>query len=215
MQGPPTSYVVQREDQLAALLHVRYGGHLLAQFRDGATASEAARKLGEPAPRVHYHVRRLCTLGLLVPEAGGQGRRLRPVAERFVVAPELRGLVHRGMVQPFLQTLTNAFLDSAGPELADHPPDAVLLDLRSGDADPPPASPSPGAPRALVRMVRLTPAAFDRVCAEVWARVSAEEKAGAGTKGARYFTLSLLGFPGTMLPLAETDADPERPLHAE
>ena len=209
---------MQREDQLAALLHVRYGGHLLAQFRDGATASEAARRLGEPAPRVHYHVRRLCTLGLLVPEPGGRGRQLRPVAERFVVAPELRGLLHRGMVQPFLATLTNAFLDSAGPDLADHLPDAVLLDLSADSGGEPPTYASPGAPRALVRMVRLTPTAFDRLCSEVWARISAEEKAQAGSSGARYFTLSLLGFPGTMLPLADADPEtggPERPTHAE
>lgn len=215
MSSTATTYVVRGEAQLRALLDVRYGGHLLAQFGEGATASEAARRLGEPAPRVTYHVRRLTALGLLVPAQGnGQGRRLRPVAERFVVAPELRGLLQRDMAQPFLTALTDAFLGAAGPDLADHLPEGLLFDLRPGAPATRAAVPLPShAPRALVRMVRLTPASFERACREAWEVLSAAAEADPGAPGARYFTLSLLGFPGTMLPLTEPPA--ERPTHAE
>lgn len=213
MSPAPTTYTVRNEAQLAALTDVRYGGHLLVQFRDGATASEAARKLGEPAPRVSYHVRRLAALGLLVPsQAGGRGRRLRPVADRFVVAPELRGLLRRDLVQPFLTALTDAFLAAAELDLSEHLPEGLLFDLRPGAmrTSTQPSSP-PHSPRALVRMVRLTPAAFERACEQAWEVISAVAEADPDAPGARYFTLSLLGFPGTMLPLASA----ERPTHAE
>lgn len=199
--------MVQTGAQLAALLQVRYGGHLLSQFRDGATASEAARRLGEPAPRVSYHVRRLTGLGLLVPAGeAGRGRRLRPAAERFVLDPALRPQLHLGSVRPFLTALTDAFLASAS--LGDTPPEGelVLLDLRR-DAQPAPPPAPPHAPRALMRLVRLTPAAYERVCAQAWEALASEAEADPDAPGARYFTLSLLGFPGTMLPLSE---DPRR-----
>lgn len=218
MASPPTTLTVQTEAQLAALLDVRYGGHLLAQFRDGATASEAARRLGEPAPRVSYHVRRLEALGLLVPCGGppgpGGGRKLRPAAECFALHPDLRGLLHGDSVRPFLSTLTNAFLASAREHPADPGDRGVFLDLRRhapGEVTLPPLPPH--APRALVRMVSLTPAAFERVCAQAWEALASEAEADPDAPGARSFTLSLLGFPGTMLPLSEAPA--ERPTHAQ
>ncbi|GGK27892.1 hypothetical protein GCM10008955_22080 [Deinococcus malanensis] len=198
-----STFVLQSEAQLLALLDVRYGGHLLGQFRGGATASEAARRLGEPAPRVAYHVGHLRRLGLLVPAPGpGRGQPLQPVAERYVVPEHLLTLLEAHTTRPVLTALCEAFLTAQGQQV---PPakDFTLLDLSAGPRDVDLSTFAPASARLLVRVTRLTPAAFERMVNAAWDAIAHEEQAAPETRGARLFTLSLMGFAGSMLPLSE------------
>ncbi|MFC4638812.1 winged helix-turn-helix domain-containing protein [Deinococcus hohokamensis] len=200
----PSTYVLRSEAQLRALLDVRYGGHLLGQFRNGATASEVARRLGEPAPRVAYHVGRLRQLGLLVAaQRAGRGQTLRAVADRFVVPAALRPALGAHTARPLLASLSEAFLAAHTPA-PDDPQDLTLLDLQAqaGEVDLGPVAPD--AARLMVRVARLPPAAYDRIMRAAWDAIAQEEQAQPGARGARLFTLSLMGFPGSMLPLSET-----------
>ncbi|MFC4426444.1 hypothetical protein [Deinococcus navajonensis] len=201
-----STYVLCSEAQLRALLDVHYGGHLLGQFWGGATASEAARRLGEPAPRVAYHVGRLRALGLLVPDdRPGRGQALRPVADRFVVPAAMRPALGTHTARPLLAALSEAFL-AAHTLTPDDPQDLTLLDLRAeaGEVDLGPVAPE--AARLMVRVARLQPSAYDRVMRAAWDALAREQQAEAGTRGARLFTFSLMGFPGSLLPLS----DPQR-----
>lgn len=214
-QPSAQTFVIAREDQLRALLDVRYGVHLLAQFRspDAAlSASEVARLLGEPAPRVTYHVRRLETLGLLVPAGppgAGRARRLRPVARRFTLTAALRGLLDAESIRPFLGALTDAMLGASAAWDAGNPHDHVVFDLDRQDWL---AQTTPGTPRLLMLTRRLTPQAFERACAAAWDALRAEPEAAPDAPGARHFTLSLLAFPGSVLPIADPSITPADPL---
>jgi DNA-binding transcriptional ArsR family regulator len=88
-----TTYTVRHGDALAALAHpsrVR----ILEALRDPASATETARRLGEPRQRVNYHLKELERAGLV--ERVGE-RRVRnlievlyqAVARSFVVSPEV------------------------------------------------------------------------------------------------------------------------------
>jgi DNA-binding transcriptional ArsR family regulator len=87
------TYTVRNGDELAALAHpsrVR----ILEALREPGSASEAARRLGEPRQRVNYHLKELERAGLV--ERVGE-RRVRnlvevlyqAVAHAFVVSPEV------------------------------------------------------------------------------------------------------------------------------
>lgn len=196
--------MLSSDAQLRALLDVRYGAHLLGQFRSGATASEAARRLGEPAPRVTYHVGRLRRLGLLIPAPGpGRGQRLRPAARRFVVPPELAGTLGACAARPLLAALTDAFLTAPAQRQAPEGRELTLLDLDAGPRDVE-LTAAPDAAQLLTRVTRLTPAAYDRVLRAAWAAIAQEEQ--SEERGAQLFTLALMGFPGSPLPLAPGEA---------
>jgi DNA-binding transcriptional ArsR family regulator len=88
-----STYTVRDGNALAALAHparVR----ILEMLREPASASEAARRLGEPRQRVNYHLKELERAGLV--ERVGE-RRVRnlvevlyqAVARTFVVSPEV------------------------------------------------------------------------------------------------------------------------------
>jgi DNA-binding transcriptional ArsR family regulator len=88
-----STYTVRNGDALAALAHpsrVR----ILELLREPASASETARRLGEPRQRVNYHLKELERAGLV--ERVGE-RRVRnlievlyqAVARTFVVSPEV------------------------------------------------------------------------------------------------------------------------------
>jgi DNA-binding transcriptional ArsR family regulator len=69
---------------------------ILARAREPISASELARRLGQPRQRVHYHVRQLAREGLLVPV--GQQRKRNMVEQQYlasavsyVIAPTVLG----------------------------------------------------------------------------------------------------------------------------
>ncbi len=201
------------EAQLDALLDVRHGTHLLAQFLTAHTASEAARKLGEPANRVSYHVRRLHDLGLLVnAETRGRRQLYRSVAEDFYLSPELhRSLEGVQGVRPYLNALIEAYL-AAGNRQTEQP-DTPFVQLSQDGGDERGAALSVGVPepdpavafaaQLNMRVLHLTPARYRELSALLWQAVQDAEAVPPGTPGTRLCTVALLTFPGSVLPLQE------------
>ena len=212
-QPQRSRFTVTSEAQLGALLDVRHGTHLLAQFLTARTASQAARELSEPANRVSSHVRRLHRLGLLV-GAGAQGRRqlYRAVAQDFYLSPELqRSLEGVGRVRPYLAALVEAYL--AAGERRTEPTNSPFLQLSHDGREEPGATlsvvgpePDPAvafAARLNMRVLHLNPARYRELTALLWQAVQDAEPAPPGSPGTRLCTLALLTFPGSVLPLPD------------
>ena len=68
----------------AAILSHPLRPRILAQARDPISASDLARRLGQPRQRVNYHVRQLANAGLLQPV--GQQRKRNMVEQQYVAS---------------------------------------------------------------------------------------------------------------------------------
>lgn len=86
-------YDIRSQEQAVALLHP-LRAEILAHLREPASAAEAARRLGEPQPKVNYHVKELERVGL-VRRAGSRRKRnlvevlYRGIARTYVIADDL------------------------------------------------------------------------------------------------------------------------------
>lgn len=204
------TYVVSREEELFALLHPRYGFHLLGQFREACTASEAARRLGDPASKVSYHVGRLQELGLLEPVAGagGRGQPLQAVAQRFVLTPQLFPLLNNETVRPMLEALLESFLAAGEVPEPDPAREYVLMDWHAEAAEESslPAHDWATQRRGVqVQQFHLTRERYAALMTDLQTRIEQEIRASRGKPEGKWHTVALLGFPGTLLPLVERE----------
>jgi DNA-binding transcriptional ArsR family regulator len=88
---PSSAHRVTAGEQAAALDHALRSRLLLACARTDRSLTELARELGQPLPKLHYHVGRLVEAGLLrvsrvEPRSGRSIRRYRAIAEAFLVS---------------------------------------------------------------------------------------------------------------------------------
>ncbi|MDO4245671.1 MAG: hypothetical protein Q4C89_06590 [Deinococcus sp.] len=190
----PKTYTVRREEELLTLLHPHYGFHLLGQFAGATTASEAARSMGESASKISYHVGKLHELGLLeAAEGEGRGQKLQAVATRFVLAPDLL---------PLLTALTEAFLTSASREEADPAREYVLMDFARDAATS--LAPDWQTERrgVLVQQFRLPRERYAALMTDLQQRLQQEVDTASGDRQGGWHTVALIGFPGTLLPMA-------------
>ncbi|HUH12408.1 MAG TPA: helix-turn-helix domain-containing protein [Longimicrobiales bacterium] len=94
---------IVREPARAELLLHPLRNRILVETREPASASEVARRLGEGAQKVGYHVNALVDAGFLLP-AGERRvrnlveRRYRATARRYALAPEVLGTL--GLTPP-------------------------------------------------------------------------------------------------------------------
>lgn len=199
----PETYTVRRAEELLTLLHPHYGFHLLGQFAEATTASEAARKMGESASKISYHVGRLQELGLLDTAGGeGRGQKLRAVATRFVLAPALLPLLSSETVRPMLTALTEAFLVSASRQEADPAREYVLMDLARDAAIS--LAPDWQTERrgVVVQQFRLPRERYAALMNDLQQRLQQEVDAASDDQPGGWHTVALIGFPGTLLPMA-------------
>ena len=77
---------------------------ILAQAREPISASELARRIGQPRQRINYHVRQLAGAGLLQP--AGQQRKGNMVEQQYVASARA-------------YVLSPELLDAAGPHVDD------------------------------------------------------------------------------------------------
>lgn len=200
----PKTYTVRREEELLTLLHPHYGFHLLGQFAEATTASEAARRMGESASKISYHVGKLQELGLLeAAEGEGRGQKLQAVATRFVLAPDLLPLLSSETVRPLLTALTEAFLTSASREEADPAREYVLMDLARDAATS--LAPDWQTERrgVLVQQFRLPRERYAALMTDLQQRVQREVDTASSDKQGGWHTVALIGFPGTLLPMSD------------
>ncbi|MGX9687547.1 helix-turn-helix domain-containing protein [Deinococcus wulumuqiensis] len=199
------THIVRREEELLALLSPQFGFHLLGQFVQPTTASEAARRLGESASKVSYHVGKLQNLGLLEPAGNGEGRgqHLQARAQRFVLDPALLPALDSETVRPMLTALTEAFLAASAQAEPDPAREYVLMDLTPDAAHS--LAPDWKTERrgVLVQQFRLPRERYAALMTELQERLQREADTGAKAERDQWHTVALLGFPGTMLPLAE------------
>lgn len=85
----------------AAILRHPLRPHILAHAREPISASELARRLGQPRQRVNHHVRQLAREGLLRPTAQQQRRNMVEQqyvasARAYVISPEVLGAAAPG-----------------------------------------------------------------------------------------------------------------------
>lgn len=200
----PKTYTVRREEELLTLLHPHYGFHLLGQFAEATTASEAARRMGESASKISYHVGKLQELGLLeAAEGEGRGQKLQAVATRFVLAPDLLPLLSSETVRPLLTALTEAFLTSASREEADPAREYVLMDLARDAATS--LAPDWQTERrgVLVQQFRLPRERYAALMTDLQQRVQREVDTASDDKQGGWHTVALIGFPGMLLPMSD------------
>lgn len=190
------TYTVSREEELLTLLNPRYGFHLLGQFTEPCTASEAARRMGEHASKLSYHVGRLQELGLLLPAPEGQGRgqHLRAVAQRFVLAPSLVPILNNETIRPMLDALCESFLASS--EVPEHDPaqEYVLMDWsKAQDAPALRQDWSQGRRGVEVQPFHLPPARYAALMNDLQRRIREEVQASQETKSGKWHTVALWG----------------------
>lgn len=161
---------------------------LITCVREERSLSDLQRVLGQPLPRLHYHVRRLLDAGLLTvarsqPRAGRPVRFYRAVAESFLVPQDsLPALPSAEWAAELRQSLHNETVHGGEPALLYGPgaEDGSLL-VRLVRSDPA----APSRAMDLWRVVRLGPrqrAALAKELAEVFARyAAAEPETGADT----------------------------------
>ena len=94
---------VVREPARAELLLNPLRNRILVAAREPASASEVARRLGEGAQKVNYHVGALAEAGFLVPTGERRvrnlvERRYRATARRYALGPEVLGAL--GLTPP-------------------------------------------------------------------------------------------------------------------
>lgn len=201
------TYTVGREEELLALLHPKYGFHLLGQFGEPCTASEAARKMGESATKLSYHVGRLQELGLLVPAAAevGRGQPFQTVAGRFVLAPELFPLLSNELVRPMLQALVDAFLAANGGPEPDSEHEYVLMDLQKAHEAPLRHDWHKERRGVEVQQFRLSKERYAALMTDLQERIGQEMQATGKDQQDKWHTIALMGFPGNLLPMAEKE----------
>ncbi|WP_027480478.1 helix-turn-helix transcriptional regulator [Deinococcus pimensis] len=170
MSPDPERILNSREDVEALLDLLARDLPLLSAFVRPATPSEAARRLGEPANRVHYRVARLARRGFLRP-VERRGR----VTFYEVTAYRYRVPTSAALSVSFATAVTSTVSPLAALVLAEverraelnretldrH--DAIDLDLLAGPGDraaPPPPDLGPHAPFVRARTLRLTPARY-------------------------------------------------------
>lgn len=198
------------------LLNPQFGFHLLGQFMEPITASEAARRMGQSASKVSYHVGKLQELGLLqvTPAPTGRGQQLQAVAQRFVLHPALFPVLSLSnetlRPMPMLSALFDAFLSSSDTPEPDATKEYVLMDFRTG-ADTPhmPHGWEDGQRGLVVQQFHLTRERYLALLNDLQDRVVQEAQASRDTPAGRWHTLALLAFPGVLLPMAEET--PPRP----
>lgn len=198
------THIVRREEELLTLLHPQYGFHLLGQFAEATTASQAARQLGESASKISYHVGKLQELGLLdTAEGEGRGQKLRAVATRFVLAPALLPLLSSETVRPMLIALTEAFLASASRQEADPAREYVLMDLARDAVTSMAPDWQTERRGVLVQQFRLPRERYAALMADLQQRLQQEVDAARDDQPGGWHTVALIGFPGTLLPMSD------------
>ena len=176
---------------------------LLETFKEPLNPSAAARKLGLPANRVHYHVKRLAAAGLLrTVSVNGRSRVYETVATRFRLRKSLLGSVaialttgagdvlsglRRGFVTAF-----EHFFNEAHREVNEGAEEYSILDL---EAEPFKAyQPLVGAVE-----VRLSPEAYAQVVRAMTAAVETAERKAEG-EGGETCTVAVVVYKGRMVP---------------
>ncbi|PYE55350.1 helix-turn-helix domain-containing protein [Deinococcus yavapaiensis] len=129
-------YDVENAEQAKLVYDPEYGIRLLGFFIEPRLASEAAKRLGEPANRIAYHVGKLANAGLLkVVATKGKRSLYQTVAREFMVPKMLlpMHLLDTGKaIEPMLRGLLEGMTNS---NAAARDAQGVVVRLTSDDHD--------------------------------------------------------------------------------
>ncbi len=179
---------------------------LLETFKEPLNPSAAAKKLGLPANRVHYHVKRLAAAGLLrVVSENGRSRVYETVATKFRFRKELLGHVAASLttgagdlLTGLRQGFTNAFerfFEATQGEADEDASDYGRLELGDG------VSLRAYQPLLGVAEVRLSEKGYAKVVQAV--QEALHDAEGEGTEAgdaAKPCTVAVVVYPGRAVP---------------
>ena len=189
------------DEQGLELLHNAETYALLETFEEPLNPSAAAKKLGVPANRLHYHVKRLSEAGLLrVVSERGRSRVYQRVSTKFRFRKEALGVVAEavtagagdlleGLQKGFTRAL-ETFFGAAQREADEDTDEYGLLDLGEGV----PHAYQPMLGMAEVRLSREGYASVVRVMRE--ALTTAEKEADEGAGEGDVCTVAVVVYPG-------------------
>lgn len=205
---PLETYRVENVEQARLVYDPEYGIRLLGFFVEPHIASDAAKKLNEPANRIAYHIGKLADAGLLR-VVGTRGKRTlyRTIAREFVV-PKMLLPMHLSDTRRAAEPLLRGLLEGMANATPDRDAEGVVVRLTSDDARSRAEADELAwevvgkaefVPQLQIAPVKLAPRRF-RELQEALARLVDEYREQPDDEHAQECTVALISYRGTFRP---------------